>query len=102
MPSGFSPEQGIGEVRLFKPKGVGLKEYHMQVFSTYGQLIWESREIDEGQPIEAWDGTYKGKILPQDVYVWKAYAIFEDGTSWRGNIDEAGNYKTMGSVILLR
>jgi large repetitive protein len=102
VPSGFSPEQGIGEVRLFKPKGVGLKEYHMQVFSTYGQLIWESREIDEGQPVEAWDGTYKGKILPQDVYVWKAFAIFEDGTSWRGNIDEAGNYKTMGSVILLR
>ena len=102
VPSGFSPEQGIGEVRLFKPKGVGLKEYHIQVFSTYGQLIWESREIEEGQPVEAWDGTYNGKILPQDVYVWKAYAIFEDGTSWRGNPDEAGNYKTMGSVILLR
>lgn len=102
VPSGFSPEQGIGEVRLFKPKGVGLKEYHMQIFSTYGQLIWESREIDKGQPVEAWDGTYKGQLLPQDVYVWKAYAIFEDGTSWRGNLDEAGNYKTMGSVILLR
>ncbi len=102
VPSGFSPEQGIGEVRLFKPKGVGLKEYHMQVFSTYGQLIWESREIEKGQPVEAWDGTYKGKLLPQDVYVWKAYAIFEDGTSWRGNPDETGNYKTIGSVILLR
>ncbi|MFK8101341.1 MAG: PKD domain-containing protein [Saprospiraceae bacterium] len=102
IPSGFSPEQGIGDVRLFKPKGAGLKEYKVQVFSTYGQLIWESEALKDGQPSEAWDGTYQGKLLPQDVYVWKAYGIFEDGTNWKGEAKENGGYKTVGSVILLR
>ena len=102
IPNGFSPEQGIGDVRLFKPKGVGIKEYHIRVFSTYGQLLWESRELDDGQPAEAWDGIYNGKLLPQDVYVWKASAIFEDGTVWRGQENDKGKFQVMGSVILLR
>lgn len=102
VPNGFSPEQGIGDVRLFKPKGVGIKEYHIQVYSTYGQLLWESKALEDGQPAEAWDGVYNGKILPQDVYVWKASAIFEDGTVWRGQETKKGKYQIMGSVILLR
>lgn len=102
VPNAFSPEQGLGDVRVFKPAGVGLKEYHMQIFSPYGQLLWESQEIADGQPVEFWDGRVKGKLLPQDVYVWKAYAIFEDGTVWQGEAKKNGGYKTMGSVTLLR
>ncbi|MEM9919591.1 MAG: PKD domain-containing protein, partial [Bacteroidota bacterium] len=102
IPNGFSPEQGIGDVRLFKPTGIGLKEYHIQVFSPYGQLIWESTEIVNGMPAESWDGTLKGQLLQQDVYVWKASAIFCDGTSWKGMKTENGGLKSMGSVILLR
>ena len=102
IPNGFSPEQGIGDVRLFKPKGIGLAEYHIQVFSPYGQLIWESRALENGQPAEAWDGTLNGQLLPQDVYVWKAFGLFKDGTVWQGERSENGGTKTMGSVILLR
>lgn len=102
IPNAFSPEAGLGEVRLFKPKGAGLKEYKVQVFSPYGQLVWESDKLEEGQPAEAWDGTMNGQLLPQDVYVWKAFGIFEDGTAWRGMPDGNGNYKTIGSVTLLR
>ncbi len=102
IPNGFSPQQGIGDVRLFKPKGVGIKEYHIQIFSTYGQLIWESRELKDGQPLEAWNGKLGGALLPQDVYVWKAQAIFEDGSAWQGVEKEDGGFKTMGSLILLR
>ncbi len=102
IPNGFSPEQGIGDVRLFKPKGVGIKEYHIQVFSTYGQLLWESTALEKGQPAQSWNGKLDGVILPQDVYVWKASAIFEDGSVWQGVDDGNGGFKTMGSVILLR
>src|SRR5690606_42025499 len=73
-------EQGIGEVRLFKPKGVGLKEYHIRVFSPYGQLIWESRKIEDGQPVEAWDGTYNGQDRKStrlnSSHVKISYAVF--------------------------
>ncbi len=102
VPNAFSPEAGLGEVRLFKPKGAGLKEYKIRVFSPYGQLVWESDKLEEGQPAEAWDGTMNGQLLPQDVYVWKAYGLFRDGTAWRGMPDGNGNYKTIGSVTLLR
>jgi PKD repeat protein len=102
VPNAFSPEVGIGEVRLFKPKGAGLKEYHIRVYSPYGQLVWESAALADGQPAESWDGTMNGRLLPQDVYVWKASAIFRDGTSWKGMADGDGNFKTIGSVTLLR
>lgn len=102
IPSGFSPEQGLGDVRVFKPAGTGLKEYHIQVFSPYGQLLWESTELEEGHPAEAWDGTHNGKLLPQDVYVWKAYGVFENGQVWSGQEDAKGKMMQMGSVILLR
>ncbi len=102
LPNAFSPEQGLGDVRLFKPAGVGIKEYHIQIFSPYGQLMWESKELEDGQPAEAWDGTINGKLVAQDVYVWKAYALFDDGTIWQGVPKKNGGYKTMGSVTLLR
>ena len=102
IPNAFSPEQGLGEVRLFKPKGIGLKEYRIEVFSPYGQLVWSSEELIDGQPLAAWDGTYNGQLLPQDVYVWKAYGIFEDGTVWQGMADKSGELKTLGSLLLLR
>ena len=53
-----------------------MKEYHVEVFSTYGQLLWESSALENGQPTEGWDGRWKGTLLPQDIYVWKIRAIF--------------------------
>jgi|GEM_PF-3699005 PKD repeat protein len=103
VPNVFSPEVGVGESALWKPKGLSLKEYHVQVFSTYGQLLWESTTLENGQPTEAWDGRVKGKILPQDIYVWKIRAIFTDGTAWEGMKDsKTGKKAIMGSIVLLR
>ena len=74
----------------------------MQIFSPYGQLLWETQELADGQPTEYWDGRISGKLMAQDVYVWKAYAVFDDGTIWQGEAKKNGGYKTMGSVTLLR
>ncbi|MEZ5043826.1 MAG: PKD domain-containing protein [Saprospiraceae bacterium] len=102
VPNAFAPEQGLGDAQLFLPKGISLKEYRLQIFSPYGELLWESTELDEGKPAEGWDGTHQGHPLPQDVYVWKIQAIFEDGMEWRGMKMDAGGYKRIGSVTLLR
>ena len=88
---------------LFKPRGFNLKEYRVQVFSTYGQLLWESTKLTEdGQPAEGWDGTYQGKLLPQDTYVWKIQAVFKDGRPWPGEKGADGRYRTKGKVFLVR
>ena len=103
VPNVFSPEVGIGEAAIWKPKGLSLKEYHVEVFSTYGQLLWESSALENGQPTEGWDGRYKGTLLPQDVYVWKIRAIFTDGKAWEGMKDpKTGKKAIMGSIVLLR
>ncbi|MEN0003347.1 MAG: PKD domain-containing protein, partial [Bacteroidota bacterium] len=101
LPNAFSPDLGIGETKYFFPKGIGLKEYHIQIYSTYGQLLWESNELVNGEPAEGWDGTLNGAPLPQDVYVWKVRAIFDDETHWKG-VKKEGSYKRVGSVTLLR
>ncbi len=103
VPNVFSPEVGIGESAIWKPKGLSMKEYHVEVFSTYGQLLWESTALENGQPTEGWDGRYKGTLLPQDVYVWKIRAIFTDGKAWEGMKDpKTGKKAIMGSIVLLR
>ncbi len=99
-PGGGSAVEGTA---LFKPRGFNLKEYRLQIFSTYGQLLWESTKLTEdGQPAEGWDGTYQGKLLPQDTYVWKIEAIFKDNRPWPGEKGDDGRYHTKGKVFLVR
>jgi PKD repeat protein len=106
VPNAFSPNNPHGEVQRFKPAGINLETYHMQVYDVKGNLLWETRELDdEGSPAQGWDGTYDGAPLPQGVYVWKAEAMFEDGTVWQG--DEVGSSelssgKRYGTVTLIR
>lgn len=101
VPNAFVP-QGPNEINLFKPLAEGLKEYKLQIFSPYGELLWQTTELQNGKPAEGWDGTHRGKILPQDVYVWKIHGIFDDGTVWEGMAFDNEQASTMGSVTLLR
>ena len=40
------------EVARFIPKGTGLRTYKIEIFDLFGNVIWESSELDdEGQPI---------------------------------------------------
>jgi len=81
IPNAFSPESGEGEVKLFKPKGVGLADYHMEVFSKWGKLVWESEMIDNEQPMQAWDGIIlsQGVPAPQGVYTWRCGVEYVNG-----------------------
>jgi len=56
-----------------------------------------------GMPAEGWDGRFKGTLMPQDVYVWKIFGIFENGKVWDGMADpKTGKKSVMGAVLLLR
>ena len=106
IPNAFSPT-GLDEaVNTFKPIGYGLIEFDIQIYDSWGTLLWESNKIDDhGIPTEEWDGKYKGKDLPADVYVWKATAIFKDNEVWKGmDYDKFkhGTKKRMGTLTLIR
>ncbi|MCX6252423.1 MAG: PKD domain-containing protein [Bacteroidetes bacterium] len=103
IPNAFSPTNTNVAVRLFKPVGMNLKQYHIMVFDTWGHMLWESVKLDaQGQPEEGWDGKYNGEYLPQGVYMWKVSAIFIDDTVWQGGDIGQGDFNTLGTVILLR
>lgn len=66
-PNAFTPD-GDGQNEIFSPKGHNLTDYTLVVYNRWGQLIFESNNIDTG-----WDGTFMGNECQIDVYVWKAF-----------------------------
>jgi hypothetical protein len=105
VPNALAPDFGGGDtlVKIWKPVGIGLRQYRAQVFNTWGELIWESTRLENTKPTEFWDGTYQGKLCPQDVYVWKVYGVFLDGYVWEGMSYAPGEpKKTIGSITLVR
>jgi gliding motility-associated-like protein len=72
---------------VFKPMFSQVDQYHLQIFNRWGQLIFESFDVNVG-----WDGTYNGKLSPQDVYIYKASGRFMSGKEFR----------TAGNVMLVR
>ncbi len=79
FPNAFSPETGEGDVRYFKPVGVGVSEWELEIFSPWSERIFFSNEINEDAPAVAWDGRYNGRILPQGAYAYKATVEFLNG-----------------------
>ncbi|MBK9058798.1 MAG: PKD domain-containing protein [Flavobacteriales bacterium] len=63
---------------IFHPLSKGVQEYKLQVFNRWGELLFETADINTG-----WDGYYRGHLSKQDVYVWKAYAKFVTGDEKR-------------------
>jgi PKD repeat protein len=103
VPNALTPENGPSATRLFTPKGVGLKSYHIWIYDTWGNLLWDSDKISEtGSPLESWNGYYNDELLPQDVYVWKIEAVFRNGVVWKGKEYQNGRIKNTGTVTLLR
>ena len=67
IPNAFTPN-GDGNNDTFRPKGLGIKSYDLTIFDRWGNLIFQSGD-------KGWDGTYKGILCPDDVYVYKIIAI---------------------------
>ncbi len=97
FPSAFTPDPngssgGSYDPRnlsndVFFPRHAGVTEYHLQIFNRWGELIFESFDVNIG-----WDGYYRGELCKQDVYVWKAFARLNDGRT----------FNSVGDVTLLR
>ncbi len=65
-PNAFTPNED-GKNDQWGLKGVGIREFELYVFDRWGLLLFEAQHIDDW-----WDGSYQGRNVQQDVYVWKA------------------------------
>ncbi|HSN49764.1 MAG TPA: PKD domain-containing protein, partial [Bacteroidales bacterium] len=104
IPNAFAPTSGAMGASIFKPVGINLKSFNIEVFDAWGHRVWNSKALDNlGRPAEVWDGKDKnGNLMPQATYMWKASATFIDGTIWEGSDIGKGEYKTYGTVTLIR
>jgi gliding motility-associated-like protein len=92
VPNAFTPSGGgnilsAGMNDYFNPLAEGIVEFHMQIFNRWGELLFETNALEPG-----WDGTYRGKLCKQDVYVYKIKAKFIDGET----------IEKIGDVTLIR
>jgi gliding motility-associated-like protein len=65
IPNAFTPD-GDKLNEYFSVKGYGITQLEMLIFDRWGEKIWEGHQLDDG-----WDGTYKGNLVENDVYVYK-------------------------------
>lgn len=83
----YNPEVPEVTNDIFHPVYKNIVEYNLQIFNRWGELIFESNDIDVG-----WNGYYKNILSKQDVYVWQAEATCLGGSKM---------FKS-GSVTLMR
>jgi gliding motility-associated-like protein len=77
VPNSFTPD-GDGLNDGFAPTGFGIsdKNYAFFIYDRWGELIYETYI-----KFEPWTGEYKGKLVPNDVYVWKVKFVDINGKS---------------------
>ena len=82
IPTAFSPNDDLTNDVLFV-RGVNIRELEFQLFNRWGELVFETTEINKG-----WDGTYKGKRVDPGVFAFQIKAVCYDGQEYvdKGNI----------------
>lgn len=74
-PSGGRYEFGSPRNTVFYPSTQkGVVEYQLQIFSRWGEIIFESNDVEIG-----WDGYHKNTLAPQGVYIWRVRYKTADG-----------------------
>ena len=102
VPNAFIPGSETIEFREFKAKGTGIDSWRMMVFDKWGTLLWETTKLDDGKPVEGWDGTFKGQKMPEGVYFWKIDLKLRNGSEWKGVSLNSGAPKRTGTINLIR
>lgn len=86
IPNSFTPN-GDEPNQLFRVYGSNIAQFELIIFDRWGEIIFETTDINYG-----WDGTYRGKIVPDGLYVYKVSAIGMDYVT----------YEKTGHIAVLR
>ena len=62
IPNGFTPD-GDGLNDIFKAIGVNIKNFEMRIYNRWGQLVFQTRSLNDG-----WNGGLNGYYCPDDIY----------------------------------
>ena len=65
-PNAFTPFNGDALNENWRVHTMGMKSMTLRIYNRWGEQLYATQD-----PAFLWDGTYKGKKLPADVYVYK-------------------------------
>ncbi|MDQ3278765.1 MAG: PKD domain-containing protein, partial [Bacteroidota bacterium] len=92
IPNTFSPNND-GANDQFYPRGSGISRIKsMTIFNRWGEVVFSRENFDVNDATAGWDGSYKGRLLPPDVYIYTCEVVCIN--------NEVLTYK--GDVTLLR
>ncbi len=83
FPTGFTPLSD--ENQFFMPKFKGLERIDLYIFNTWGELIFNTSELES----EGWDGRLEGELLDAGVYVYRFVGISTEGDE----VEESGKFR---------
>jgi gliding motility-associated-like protein len=77
VPNAFTPGR-FGSNGYINVMGFGIAKMTWRIYNRWGQLVFESNNRKVG-----WDGSFKGKPQPMDVYAYTLDVEFSDGRKLR-------------------
>lgn len=85
-PTAFTPNSdGLNDI--FNVFGHFITTFEMRIFNRWGEMMYVTDDLGKG-----WDGTYKGTLMPEGTYVFRATLT-----------DQAGRtFDRSGTVVLLK
>jgi gliding motility-associated-like protein len=73
IPNAFTPGNDDGVNEFFRPQIMGTLEYEFWVFNRWGEELFYTIN-----PREGWDGTHRGKMSQQGVYLYRVNVLTVD------------------------
>ncbi len=67
IPNAFSPGNKDGHNDFFKPAAT---QYEMVIYDRWGQVMYTEKCMDKDFNCNGWDGTYNGRPVQQDAYIY--------------------------------
>ena len=64
-PNAFTPDGDEYNDEFFG-KGIGMASYSMEIYSRWGEQLFNTHEM-----LGSWDGTHKGILAPDGIYIYK-------------------------------
>ena len=88
VPNTFSPNgDNMNDILYPRGKGIyGIRSF--RIYDRWGQQIFEQRNFLANEPNKGWNGTFKGKLLDPNVFVYTLEVVCENNQVllFKGNI----------------
>jgi gliding motility-associated-like protein len=89
MANAFSPGNDLVN-NAFYPRGRNITVNLFQIYNRWGELVFETDQNEVG-----WDGTYKGELVQEGLYIWKLFYSTPNGPYIKKS-------NAFGQVLLIR